>query len=262
MNLNMQKKELLLKRLDEIGGVLEKKGKALALLGLGSVGVETERLDDYSDLDFFVITAAGHKKRFIEQLDWLEDTHPLAYYFKNSIDGYKIMFEDGIYGEFAIFEEWELMNASYAEGRIVWQVPSYKNAGIVKPIISTPMIKAKSIDYALNEALTNLYVGLCRYARGEKLSAVRFVEVYAVDGLISVMHLLEQEVDYYPDKFGIDRRLEKRYPKLANHIGKMLQGYDKAPESAIYILEYMEAVFPVNARLSAEIRCMAKQCRL
>jgi hypothetical protein len=45
----------LLYRLDEIGKSLEKSGHALALIGLGSVGLELERLDQYSDLDFFVI---------------------------------------------------------------------------------------------------------------------------------------------------------------------------------------------------------------
>ena len=43
----------LLKRLDDIGQSLERSGHALALIGLGSVGVELDRLDSYSDLDFF-----------------------------------------------------------------------------------------------------------------------------------------------------------------------------------------------------------------
>jgi lincosamide nucleotidyltransferase len=258
----MLKKELLIQRLHEIGAMLEQKGDALALLGLGSVGVEIDRLDDYSDLDFFVIVALGSKMRFIDHLDWLEDTHPLAYHFKNSVDGYKIMFEDGIYGEFAIFEEWELASASYAEGRILWKDPSYQNVGIVIPSFNSPKVKAESVDYALNEALTNLYVGLCRYARGEKLSATKFVEVYAVDSLISVMHLLDCEVDFYPDKFGNERRIEMRFPKLVNHLGRMAQGYDHVPESAIYTLNYLEGIFPINKRLSSEIRCLAEHCRL
>jgi lincosamide nucleotidyltransferase len=52
----------LLKRLNEIGHSLEKSGHALALIGLGSVGLELDRLDSYSDLDFFVIVENGHKR--------------------------------------------------------------------------------------------------------------------------------------------------------------------------------------------------------
>ncbi len=46
---------MLLQRLDSIGQCLRASNKALALLGLGSVGIETERLDQYSDVDFFAI---------------------------------------------------------------------------------------------------------------------------------------------------------------------------------------------------------------
>ncbi len=49
----------LLKRLDEIGLSLERSGHGLALLGLGSVGLELDRIDAYSDLDFFAIVEAG-----------------------------------------------------------------------------------------------------------------------------------------------------------------------------------------------------------
>ena len=67
----MERKDLLLARLDEIGRSLARTGHALALLGLGSVGCELERLDNYSDLDFFAIVQPGYKQKFIAQLDWL-----------------------------------------------------------------------------------------------------------------------------------------------------------------------------------------------
>ncbi|MFD2881765.1 hypothetical protein ACFTAO_47125 [Paenibacillus rhizoplanae] len=73
-------------------------------------------------------------------------------------------------------------------------------------------------------------------------------------GFLSVLHLLEPEVDYFPDPFGNERRLEKRYPSFADKLGGMLQGYDRVPESALCILEFIEAVYPANPRLSTEIR--------
>jgi hypothetical protein len=53
----------LLRRLDDLGVVLAQRGDALALLGLGSVGVYLGRLDDHSDMDFFVVVADGTKQR-------------------------------------------------------------------------------------------------------------------------------------------------------------------------------------------------------
>jgi len=98
------KSHLLLKRLDEIGQSLEQSPHALALIGLGSVGLELYRLDDYSDLDFFVIVEPGYKHAFINDLDWLSKLCPIAYCFLNSVDGYKLLFTDGIFCEFAVFE--------------------------------------------------------------------------------------------------------------------------------------------------------------
>jgi len=253
----MLKTELLLHRLDEIGKSLECKGGALVLLGVGSVGAETDRMDEYSDLDFFVIVKPGQKNRYIDRLDWLEEIHPLAYSFKNSDVGYKVLFEDGVFGEYAVFEEWELANASYTGGRVIWKDPMYVDTGIANPSNPIPSLKKDSLDFPLNEALTNLYVGLGRYARGERLSATRFVQGYAVDRILSVLHLLEQEVDYFPDPFGNERRLEKRYPHFAEIIEDMIQGYCRVPESALRILTFIEEVYPVNQRLSEEIRRLA-----
>ncbi|MCL6604413.1 MAG: hypothetical protein K6T94_16235 [Paenibacillus sp.] len=255
----MDRKELLLTRLNEIGEVLAVKGDALLLLGLGSVGVETERLDEYSDLDFFVIVVPGSKDRFINQLDWLEDTYPLAYSFKNTKDGYKVMFEDGIYGEFAVFEERELKDIPYSGGRVVWKDSSFEIDNSDEPTMNFPELRSASIDYVVNEAITNVYVGLGRYARGEKLSAVRFIESHAMNGIISVMHLLEPEVDSYPDKFSNERRVETRFPIFAQRIGGMMQGYDKVPESALQMLDYLEEIYPINPKIANEIRELANK---
>lgn len=254
----MNRKERLLNRLDNLGSVLEGKEGARWLLGLGSVGKETDRIDDYSDLDFFLMVRDGEKKRFLERLDWLEDTYPLAYSFMNTADGFKILFEDGIYGEFAVFEEWELAKIGFNKGRLVWKASdAVLDEALLKPAVPLPVARRDSLDYPLNEALTNLYVGLCRFARGEKLSAMRFVESYAIDSILSVLHLVEQEVDAFPDPFGLERRLEVRFPQFASSLGGMMQGYDRVPESALQILVFLESVFPVNARMSHEIRSLA-----
>ncbi|PWW08756.1 hypothetical protein DFQ01_101482 [Paenibacillus cellulosilyticus] len=255
----MATKERLLGRLNEIGGSLERRGETLFLLGVGSVGVETDRIDEYSDLDFFVIVKQGYKQRYIERLDWLEDVCPLAYSFRNTVDGYKIMFEDGIYGEYAVFEEEELEHIAYTGARIVWMDPSYAKPDIAKSGGRTETRRREGLDFPLNEALTNLYVGLCRYARGEKLSAARFVQSYAVDSILSVLHLLEKEEAYFPDVFGEERRLEKRFPSFAERVGDMILGYERTPESALHILRYLEDVYPVNRRMSAEIRRLASK---
>ncbi len=98
----------LLGRLDDLGRVLADRGDALALLGLGSVGADLDRLDEHSDLDFFVVVDDGAKRRYLADIDWLEALGPIAFEFENTVDGRKVLFEDGVYAEYAVFTLREL----------------------------------------------------------------------------------------------------------------------------------------------------------
>ena len=114
-------KQALLDRLAAIGEALKNSGEALALLALGSVGLETDRIDAYSDLDFFAIVQTGHKERFLTNRDWLSAACPIAFAFQNTVDGCKVLYEDGIFCEYAVFEPQELAAIPFAPGRIVWK---------------------------------------------------------------------------------------------------------------------------------------------
>ena len=160
---NLDHKAQLLARLDAIGESLKNTGDALALLGFGSVGLEMERLDDYSDLDFFAIVKTGYKQAFIDDLGWLSVIHPVVYTFKNTPNGYKLLFEDDIFCEFAVFEPHEFAAIPFAVGRVVWQDASF-DASLTAPR-SQPIHAEGTLEISLGEALTNLYVGLGRFWR-------------------------------------------------------------------------------------------------
>jgi hypothetical protein len=53
--------------LNAVGSSLTRSNKAIALIGLGSVGVEADRLDDYSDLDFFGVVERRLQERVSRQ---------------------------------------------------------------------------------------------------------------------------------------------------------------------------------------------------
>lgn len=246
----------LLSRLDAIGHSLEASGHALALIGLGSVGLETDRLDEYSDLDFFAIVADGYKTRYIENLDWLATLCPIAYCFRNSADGYKLLFEDSIFCEFAVFEQAELACIPFAPGRVVWKQPHVSDS-IGAPAQAAPAPRPLDVEWLVGEAVTNLYVGLGRFRRGEKLSAQRFVQHYAVDRILDLAKLIENEQGERKDVFANERRFEQRFPGLTAELPRFVQGYERTPESALAILDFLESRFPVNAALAAIIRQLA-----
>lgn len=246
------KSDLLLARLEAIGHSLAQASHALALIGLGSVGAELQRLDDYSDLDFFAVVEPGHKSAFIHQLDWLSCVHPIAYAFRNSADGYKLLFEDGIFCEFAIFEEAELRQIPFASGRMVW-----KKAGVSDtlgaPQLARPNPEPASVEWLLGEALTNLYVGLGRYRRGEKLSALRFIQGYAVDRLLELSDHIEPPTASPRDIFAPERRYEQRHPRLAQELPSFAQGYDRSVESARALLTFLGSHFEIPRALQRAI---------
>jgi len=246
----------LLARLDAIGQALAESGHALALMGLGSVGLELERIDAYSDLDFFAIVEPGHKARYIDALDWMATAAPIVYAFRNTVDGYKLLYADDIFCEFAVFEPHELAHIPFAAGRIVWQRSAF-DAHIATPARTASPPRDSSVEWLVGEAVTNLYVGLCRYQRGEKLSAARFIQQYAVDRVLDLAPRIEAAQPGHADLFTPERRFEQRYPITAAALPSMVQGYAHSPASALAILTWLEAHFPVNTAMAALVRRLA-----
>jgi len=239
----MEPRHALLERLDAIGRSLARTEPALALIGLGSVGRELERIDEHSDLDFFVIVETGYKRAYLDDLSWLSAAHPLAFAFLNSDDGYKFLFADGIYGEMAIFEPEELATAVYAPGRMVWRRAGAPESWAA-PRNWPPSRRKQDVAWALGEALTNLYVGLGRFRRGEKLSAYRFIQQYAVDRLLDLMALSATTAN--ADLLDRPRRFEQRHPEAARDLPAFMQGYERSPESAAAILAWLDARYEID----------------
>lgn len=243
----------LLKRLDEIGQSLAQSGHALALIGLGSVGEELHRLDEFSDLDFFAIVEPGYKRRYIENLDWLSRLAPIAYHFLNSPDGYKLLFADGIFCEFAVFELQELAEIPFSPGRIVWKrddAPENLHRPAKEPIPAA----GRDVEFLVGEAVTNLYVGMGRDKRGEKLSAMRFIQGYAVDRLLELSEHIEPPQDITRDIFSNERRFEAVHPSMARELPSWMQGYERNRESALAILSFLERHFEVNKAMVDAVR--------
>lgn len=246
----MDRKTLLLQRLDEIGLALAETGEGLALLGLGSVGLELDRLDDYSDLDYFAIVKDGSKPRFLSDTRWLSRPRPVVYLFANTVDGFKYLYDDGIFCEMAVFEAHELASIPFAPGRAVWHDPAFDLA-LLTPSPTTR--EERTVEWLLGEALTNLYVGLGRYHRGEKLSAQRFIQQHAVDRLLELVPYIAQPANVPADKFTPERRFERRYPDLAAHLPDFVQGYNGSLASARAILAFLAAHFEVNPAMQRAI---------
>lgn len=256
--MNDQARQRLLDRLDAIGQSVARTDHALALLGLGSAGVELERMDAYSDLDFFLIVQPGFKATYIADLGWISAVAPVAYHFQNTLDGYKLLFDDGIFCEFAVFEPQELTNIPFVEGRVVWKADGVP-ATVAQPARSPVASQQRTAEWMVGEAITCLYVGLKRLNRGETLSAQRFIQQYAVERVLELAPLIATPAQGNADFFAPERRFEQRFPQIAAHLGAWVQGYQRNRESALAILDFLEQHVAVDARMRSEIRTLCTE---
>ena len=227
-----------LQRLDALARVVSEDPAALAVLGLGSAGVETERFDDHSDIDFFLVVADGAAKaRYLADLGWLDGFGgTVAYAFRNTGEGAKVLFEDGLFLEWAVFTPEELAAIPAVGARLVWG-----RGGFELPASAAPPVPSDdTIDFHLGEALTNLFVGLHREQRGERLAATRFIQVYAVDHVLALLRLDEETSRRFPDPFEATRRVEDAESPRTPDWARLIPGYEHNVAAAAATLEWFE----------------------
>ncbi|NUR70900.1 MAG: hypothetical protein HOU81_08765 [Hamadaea sp.] len=241
----------MLRRLDELAAHLATRGDVLGVLGLGSAGAESDRFDEHSDLDFFVVVADdAAKQRYLDDLGWLNAPAPVAYSFANDRNGRKALYADGVFCEYAIFTPPELKQLPFTGARVVWSRP---DAG---PIAEGAPVKQPipydTVEFHLNEALTNLYVGLHRELRGERLTAARFVQSYAIDRVIALARLTDPRA-YQRDVFDPSRRVERAYTQDELPLAGMVAGYGRTFEAAAVVYAWLRQRFEIHPVIGAAI---------
>lgn len=93
---------------------------------------------------------------------------------------------DGVFCEFAVFEIHELSRIPYAPGRFIWRRSGVDEA-LARP--QRPLTARRGRHWLVGEALSNLILGLQRHARREKLSAMRLIQVHALDRVLEWLEL-------------------------------------------------------------------------
>jgi hypothetical protein len=206
-------------------------------------------------MDFFVIVDDGAKQRYLDSIDWLEALCPVEFSFENSVDGRKVLFSDGLFAEYAVFTVEELRGASFPPGRLVW-ARGDAPAGLERPGRLPGPSPYDYPEYHVNEAVTNLYVGLHREARGERLAAMRLIQVHAVDRLLNYLELTTPG-RARQDPFAVERGAEKRFGPEVLPLSDIVLGYGRNREAALAMLDWLEARVEVDPTLASEIRRLA-----
>ena len=191
------------------------------------------------------------------QLDWLAAAHLVTWSYRNTADGHKALISDGVLCEFAVFEPHELAHIPYAPGRFVWRRDE------VAPTLAfpaRPLPGPHGEAWLVGEALSNLLVGLMRRARGEKLSAMRLVQVHALDRVLELLETrraLSGSHAARRDPFSVERRIEARDPLSAAALPTWAGGYHGTPAAALSLLAALEAHTDVPRPVADRIRSLA-----
>lgn len=200
--------------------------KIVGLVLVGSAA-ETERVDEWSDHDFFVITLSGAQESLRTDLSWLPNSHSIAFSFRETEHGLKVVYDSGAVLEFAIFDCAELQSCMVNHNRLAYgnnKVAQALEIANSREITKNPTDNLR--DFRL--FLSVLIIGVGRARRGESLTAGENIRSTAANAFLKVL-TRQLEMDSRLDKFDPRRRFEFVHPEIGSQIADALT---KHPEGA------------------------------
>lgn len=238
------KLQIIQETLESLSGAAQKSSHAIALVGAGSAGAEVARMDQYSDIDFFLIVEDGFSSEFINDNSWFGRDLPIVFAFRDTDHGNKALLENGVFLEFAIFTQAELAQNGIPGLRTIWS-----KSGFSLPDLSAKQPTVREVSFYVDQALSNLLVGALRLRRGERLAALGMIERYALTNLLTAYRVKNKLT--VQDPFNIERRAEQ---SLGVDFAALVQGYERLEQSSAKILAFAEENFEVNAPIVQSIR--------
>ena len=238
------KLQIIQETLESLSRAAQKSSHAIALVGAGSAGAEIARMDQYSDIDFFLIVEDGFSSGFINDNSWFGRDLPIVFAFRDTDHGNKALLENGVFLEFAIFTQAELAQNGIPGLRTIWSKP-----GFSLPDLSAKQPIVREVSFYVDQALSNLLVGALRLRRGERLAALAMIERYALSNLLTAYRMKNNLT--VQDPFNIERRAEQ---SLGVDFATLVQGYERLEQSSAKILAFAEENFDVNSSIVQSIR--------
>lgn len=208
---------------DRLTASLSEREDVLGLIFLGSAA-QTDRVDEWSDHDFFVIVKDGNAEKLRQDLSWLPDHKLIVISPRETQHGLKVVYEDGHVLEFAIFDDHELDTVT-ANVFVV----TIDRADIFKRIDAAAQ---RSVPKPVDEKtefelfLSQLLIGVGRARRGETLTAGQFIRAYCVNHVLGLLRIWAAPIagtETGQDSFNRFRRFEWQHPELAARLEELQQ---------------------------------------
>ncbi|WP_106814809.1 hypothetical protein [Microbacterium timonense] len=166
-------------------GVRDREGLiGLALLGSASEAGRARR-DEWSDHDFFALTAPGRGPELRPDLSWLPEQDRLVLTAREGEIGFAAIYDDGHVFEFAFSDAAELADARGGDATVLVD----DDAGTTAALLAQAGIRTAEADEfdPVNDVrlvLVKLLIGVGRVRRGEVLNGNGFIRQWAVQLLV------------------------------------------------------------------------------
>jgi len=195
-----------------------KRPEVIGLIFVGSAAA-TERVDQYSDQDFFLVVHPGAGETFRQNLDWLPNHQDIAFSPRETAHGLKVVYQNGDVLEFAVFEDSELELSSVNDYSVALdrQDITERVAKIAKRSIPATANRAQDFELFLSLIL----IGVGRARRGEVLAAEQHIKSYALTHALKLIRAASSS-NAKADSLNSFRRFEFDYPVLAAELQKLL----------------------------------------
>jgi hypothetical protein len=212
-----------------------------ALVGIGSLA-QPERVDCWSDHDFWVITTAEGQAHFLNDLSWLPDHTAIALALRPAPEYYTVLYTTGHTAEFAVFAHTDLSRGQLDRYRMLFDKSDIRTQ--IQAIQERTQSKQHAADpvHTIGHFLVTLCTGVARDARGERLSAHTYIFQYALDDLLTLItqHIPTQQSDLC-DSFDPRRRFEQAYAELSTLLAPTLRLTPRV--AALHLLDMAEQLF-------------------
>ena len=212
---------------------LESVPAVIGLVTLGSTADPAFR-DEWSDHDFWVITAPGRQASLVADLSWLPDHENALFVVSHGPHRRTILFRNRHKVEFAVFDSTEVNTGQVERYQVL--IDRDRIAELIGTVHRETQRQAKLRPEALENFCVVLWSACELNARGEVLHARQYVHGFAINQLLNILY--SEDRDERRDALDSRRRLELRSPKLA---AELLDLYDKpVPDAALQLLEIVE----------------------
>lgn len=195
--------------------------RILGLIWAGSAA-DTNRFDQYSDFDFYLITIDEQAEPMRQNLDWLPNPEEVAYCARETAHGLKVVYKDGTILEFAVFTLDQLSKSVVNHFEVALDKADVESRTIAIQAKVEPKSHETAEDH-LAIIYTLLMIAIGRARRGELMIAGQFIRSYAALHLIKAVKKTFESADLSKrDVLDPWRRFEWEYPEIAQKLNEAL----------------------------------------